>query len=125
MDNRSAQNAKWEKALLKLELETLKDKEFNLDLTGLSFDEIENYTETKLNFQAPNNIVADINLDNVLPPTSSVKMQQLFFTKEQSDKFKIMIDDLQKEYNKSNLTDTVYTIIEKEYKEFKDETNKS
>ena len=52
-------------------------------------------------------------------------MQQLFFTKEQSDKFKIMIDDLQKEYNKSNLTDTVYTIIEKEYKEFKDETNKS
>tara|TARA_A100001388_G_scaffold258727_1_gene225480 strand:- start:74 stop:700 length:627 start_codon:yes stop_codon:yes gene_type:complete len=123
MDNRSGQNSKWEKALLKAELQYLTDKEFNLDFTGLGFDEIQDITEKKLEFNAPNNLVADINLDNIQPPSSSVKMQQLFFTKEQSEKFNMMIEELKVEYNKANLTDTVFTIIEKEYKEYKNEKN--
>ena len=36
MDNRSGENSKWEKALLKLELEALKEQDFNLDLTGFN-----------------------------------------------------------------------------------------
>ena len=31
MDNRSGENSKWEKALLKMEMEALKDENFNLD----------------------------------------------------------------------------------------------
>ena len=61
MDNRSGENSKWEKALLKLELEALKEQDFNLDLTGFNFDEINNLLETQPIFKAPNDMIADIN----------------------------------------------------------------
>ena len=50
MDNRSGENSKWEKALLRMEMEALKDENFNLDLTGFNFDEINKLMEkTSLN----------------------------------------------------------------------------
>ena len=49
-------------------------------------------------------------------------MVQLYFTTEQALQFRKMIEDLQKEFNKENATDTVYAIIEKEHKEYKRET---
>ena len=67
-------------------------------------------------------MIADFNTDEIKAPTSSVKMVQLYFTTEQALQFRKMIEDLQKEFNKENATDTVYAIIEKEHKEYKRET---
>lgn len=122
MDNRSNENAKWEKNLLKEEIKVLQDEDFNLDFTGLNFDEIEKYLETQPVFNPTNNLIADIITDEIEAPLSSVKMIQLYFNTEQANSFKKMIEVLQKELNKSNTTDTVFSIVEKEFKEYKKET---
>ena len=121
MDNRSGESSKWEKTLLKNEINLLKDENFNLDLTGLTFAEINKITETEAIFKAPNDMIAEINTDSIQPPNSSVKMLQLFFNSETEVKFRLMMKELQKEYNKTNITDTVFAIVEKEYKLYKDE----
>ena len=54
-------------------------------------------------FKAPNDMIADINTDSIQAPNSSVKMMQLFFTTETEKKFREMVKELQKEYNKSML----------------------
>ena len=124
MDNRSGEESKWEKELLKNELNILRDKDFNLDLTGLSFDEIEKITDTKPIFEPTNDLIADINLEKVTAPTSTVKMVQLFFNNDTEQKFRSMVKELQTEYNKDNITDTVFAVIEREYKNYKQETSK-
>ena len=35
-----------------------------------------------------------------------------------------MVKELESEYNKDNITDTVFAIVEREYKNYKDETAK-
>jgi len=122
MDNRSGENAKWEKTLLKQEIEALQNDDFNLDFTGLNFDQIEKILEIQPIFNPPNNLIADINTEEIQAPMSSVKMVQLYFNTEQANSFKKMIEVLQKELNKNNTTDTVFSIVEKEYKEYKKET---
>ena len=122
MDNRSGEESKWEKELLKSEINILKDKDFNLDLTGLTFDEIENFTDTQPIFEATNDIIGDVNTDDILAPISTVKMVQLFFNDETEQKFRAMIKELQPEYNKDNITDTVFAVVEREFKNYKDET---
>ncbi len=121
MDNRSGQESKWEKELLKQELSTLQDENFDIDLTGLSFDEIQDITKEKLEFKPTNDLVADINLEDIKAPTSTVKMLQLFLNDESEKKFRNMIKELQVEYNTDNLTDTVFAVVEREYKNYKDE----
>ena len=121
MDNRSGEESKWEKELLKGEINILKDKDFNLDLTGLSFDEIENFTDTQPVFEATNDSIAAVNTDDILAPVSTVKMVQLFFNDETEKKFREMIKELQPEYNKDNITDTVFAVVEREFKNYKDE----
>lgn len=121
MDNRSGENSKWDKSLLKQEIDTLKDIDFNLDMTGFTFDELDKIMENNPIFKAPNDMIADINTDSIQAPNSSVKMMQLFFTTETEKKFREMVKELQEEYNKTNVTDTVFTIVEKEYKLYKDE----
>ena len=121
MDNRSGENSKWDKSLLKQEIDTLKDTDFNLDMTGFTFDELDKIMENNPIFKAPNDMIADINTDSIQAPNSSVKMMQLFFTIETEKKFREMVKELQEEYNKTNVTDTVFTIVEKEYKLYKDE----
>ena len=121
MDNRSGENSKWDKNLLKQEIDTLKDTDFNLDMTGFTFDELDKIMENNPIFKAPNDMIADINTDSIQAPNSSVKMMQLFFTTETEKKFREMVKELQEEYNKTNVTDTVFTIVEKEYKLYKDE----
>lgn len=121
MDNRSGDESKWEKDLLKQELLALQDANFDIDLTGLGFDEIQNFTEEKLEFKPTNDLKTDINLDDIQAPTSTVKMVQLFLDTETEQKFKQMIKELQVEYNKDNLTDTVFAVVEREYKNYKDE----
>ena len=122
MDNRSGEGSKWEKELLKNELNILRDKDFNLDLTGLNFDEIEKFTDTSPIFEPTNDIIADINTENITAPISTVKMVQLFFNDETEKKFRAMVKELQPEYNKDNITDTVFAIVEREFKNYKDET---
>ena len=122
MDNRSGEESKWEKELLKNELNILRDKDFNLDLTGLTFDEIEKFTDTKPVFNPTNDIIADINTEQITAPISTVKMVQLFFNDETEKKFRAMVKELESEYNKDNITDTVFAIVEREYKNYKDET---
>ena len=122
MDNRSGEESKWEKELLKSEINILKDKDFNLDLTGLTFDEIENFTDTQPIFEATNDLIGDVNTDDILAPVSTVKMVQLFFNDETEQKFRAMIKELQPEYNKDNITDTVFAVVEREFKNYKDET---
>jgi len=121
MDNRSGDESKWEKDLLKQELLALQDANFDIDLTGLGFDEIQNFTEEKLEFKPTNDLKTDINLDDIQAPTSTVKMVQLFLDTETEQKFKQMIKELQVEYNKDNLTDTVFAVVEREYKNYKNE----
>ena len=116
MDNRSGENSKWDKSLLKQEIDTLKDTDFNLDMTGFTFDELDKIMENNPIFKAPNDMIADINTDSIQAPNSSVKMMQLFFTTETEKKFREMVKELQEEYNKTNVTDTVFTSVEKEYK---------
>jgi len=48
-------------------------------------------------------------------------MVQLFLDTETEQKFKQMIKELQVEYNKDNLTDTVFAVVEREYKNYKNE----
>ncbi len=124
MDNRSGEGSKWEKELLKNELNILRDKDFNLDLTGLTFDEIEKFTDTSPIFEPTNDIIADINTEEITAPISTVKMVQLFFNDETEKKFRGMVKELQSEYNKDNITDTVFAIVEREFKNYKDETAK-
>ncbi|QGZ18194.1 ParB-like nuclease domain containing protein [Pelagibacter phage HTVC112P] len=124
MDNRSGEESKWEKELLKNELNILRDKDFNLDLTGLSFDEIEKFTDTIPIFEPTNDIMADINTDEITAPISTVKMVQLFFNNETEKKFRAMVKELETEYNKDNITDTVFAIVEREFKNYKDETTR-
>lgn len=40
MDNRSAQNSEWDMELLRVEMEGLKELDFDLDLTGFTSDEL-------------------------------------------------------------------------------------
>jgi len=124
MDNRSGEGSKWEKELLKNELNILRDKDFNLDLTGLTFDEIEKFTDTTPIFEPTNDIIADINTEEITAPISTVKMVQLFFNDETEKKFRSMVKELQPEYNKDNITDTVFAIVEREFKNYKNETAK-
>jgi len=124
MDNRSGEGSKWEKELLKNEINILRDKDFNLDLTGLTFDEIEKFTDTSPIFEPTNDIIADINTEEITAPISTVKMVQLFFNDETEKKFRSMVKELQPEYNKDNITDTVFAIVEREFKNYKDETAK-
>jgi len=124
MDNRSGEGSKWEKELLKNELNILRDKDFNLDLTGLTFDEIEKFTDTSPIFEPTNDIIADINTEEITAPISTVKMVQLFFNDETEKKFRAMVKELETEYNKDNITDTVFAIVEREFKNYKNETAK-
>ncbi len=124
MDNRSGEGSKWEKELLKNELNILREKDFNLDLTGLTFDEIEKFTDTSPIFEPTNDIIADINTEEITAPISTVKMVQLFFNDKTEKKFRSMVKELQPEYNKDNITDTVFAIVEREFKNYKDETAK-
>ncbi len=40
-DNRIAEQAGWDEELLRLELEALREEDFDLDITGFDFDEID------------------------------------------------------------------------------------
>jgi ParB family chromosome partitioning protein len=46
-DNKLTLNADWDEELLSIEMTDLRDMDFNLDLTGFSYEEIGNITKTQ------------------------------------------------------------------------------
>ena len=48
-------------------------------------------------------------------------MVQLFFNRKTAESFGKMIEELKKEYNTDNTTDTVFAVIEREFKQYKKE----
>jgi hypothetical protein len=117
MDNRSGEESKWENKLLAQELNMLKDKNFNLDLTGFNLTELENlFNDKDLDFKANDKI--DTNFDVDYPAdmeVSHVKMVQLFLNTETEKNFRLWCSELQKKLNTDNLTDTVYQVIKNAY----------
>ena len=115
MDNRSAEESKWDNKLLASELNILKDFDFDLDLTGFNLSELENLSKDKeLEFKQDPNTLMD-NFTTEFPEgmqVSHIKMVQLFLTIETEKQFKIWIAELQKQLGTDNLTDTVYKVIE-------------
>ena len=115
MDNRSAEESKWDNKLLASELNILKDFNFDLDLTGFNLSELENLSKDKeLEFKQDPNTLMD-NFTTEFPEgmqVSHIKMVQLFLTIETEKQFKIWIAELQKQLGTDNLTDTVYKVIE-------------
>ena len=116
MDNRAGENSKWEKTLLKLELETLKEQDFNLDFTGFNLTELENLSKDKLlNFKA-NDKIEDFNVEFPADmEVSHVKMVQLFLNIDTEKNFRLWVSELQKKLGTDNLTDTVYKIVNDAY----------
>ena len=118
MDNRSAEESKWDNKLLASELNILKDFDFDLDLTGFNLSELENLSKDKeLEFKQDPNTLMD-NFTTEFPEgmqVSHIKMVQLFLTIETEKQFKIWIAELQKQLGTDNLTDTVYKVIENAY----------
>ena len=115
MDNRSAEESKWDNKLLASELNILKDFNFDLDLTGFNLSELENLSiDKELEFKQDPNTLMD-NFTTEFPEgmqVSHIKMVQLFLTIETEKQFKIWIAELQKQLGTDNLTDTVYKVIE-------------
>ena len=115
MDNRSAEESKWDNKLLASELNILKDFDFDLDLTGFNLSELENLSiDKELEFKQDPNTLMD-NFTTEFPEgmqVSHIKMVQLFLTIETEKQFKIWIAELQKQLGTDNLTDTVYKVIE-------------
>ena len=115
MDNRSAEESKWDNKLLASELNILKDFNFDLDLTGFNLSELENLSKDKeLEFKQDPNTLMD-NFTTEFPEgmqVSHIKMGQLFLNIETEKSFRVWILELQKQLGTDNLTDTVYKVIE-------------
>ena len=118
MDNRSAEESKWDNKLLASELNILKDFNFDLDLTGFNLSELENLSKDKeLEFKQDPNTLMD-NFTTEFPEgmqVSHIKMVQLFLNIETEKSFRVWILELQKQLCTDNLTDTVYKVIENAY----------
>jgi len=118
MDNRSAEESKWDNKLLASELNILKDFNFDLDLTGFNLSELENLSKDKeLEFKQDPNTLMD-NFTTEFPEgmqVSHIKMVQLFLNIETEKSFRVWILELQKQLGTDNLTDTVYKVIENAY----------
>jgi hypothetical protein len=117
MDNKSQETSQWDNELLAGEFAKLADTNYDLDLTGFNFDEIEKMTASMLEFDEPETIITEDNYDNFDEvQTSNVRMVNIFLNSENEPKFQEMIANLKEKWQKENLTDTVYEAVEKSYK---------
>lgn len=88
-DNKMALNAGWDEELLKLELESLKELDFDLDLTGFNLEEINELTKFDINENE-----FDTNFE--LPNGDKSEIEQITFTlhKEQAEKIREAIKNV-------------------------------
>ena len=114
MDNKSAEFAIWDKALLKDELLAIADLDFDMTLTGFDLSDINKLTaDALLNLpdEAEDNfLLADASTDKFQP--SNVRLFQLFFNTETEIEFREMCTRLQEYHHLDNISDTVFKVIE-------------
>jgi ParB-like chromosome segregation protein Spo0J len=122
MDNKSAEFAIWDKALLKDELLAIADLDFDMTATGFDLSDINKLTaDALLNLPNENDdddlLLEDESVDNFQP--SNVRLFQLFFNTETEKIFREMCRQLQEYYHLDNISDTVYKVIEDANKSIK------
>ncbi len=117
MDNKSQDSSQWDNDLLAGEFAKLADTDYDLDLTGFNFDEIEKMTASMLEFDEPDIIVTDDNFEDFGEvQTSNVRMVNIFLNSETEPKFQEMVANLKEKWQKENLTDTVFEAVERSFK---------
>lgn len=117
MDNKSQDFSQWDNELLAGEFAKLADSDYDLDLTGFNFDEIEKMTASMLEFDEPETIVTEDNFEDFGEvQTSNVRMVNIFLNSETEPKFQEMIANLKEKWQKENLTDTVFEAVERSFK---------
>ena len=117
MDNKSQDSSQWDNDLLAGEFAKLADSDYDLDLTGFNFDEIEKMTASMLEFDEPETIVTEDNFDDFGEvQTSNVRMVNIFLNSETEPKFQQMVAKLKEKWQKENLTDTVFEAVERSFK---------
>tara|TARA_R110000803_G_scaffold103168_1_gene171282 strand:+ start:198 stop:824 length:627 start_codon:yes stop_codon:yes gene_type:complete len=113
MDNKSQDFSEWDTDALGIELEKLALNDFDLDMTGFDFKEIEKITSDMLNFQEPEELIIEENFDDIDNlQSSNVRMVSIFLNQDNESLFQDMILKLRDRWNLDNLTDAVYKAVE-------------
>ena len=106
-DNRLNQDASWDTKLLNLEFNDLIGDNYNLDHLGFTNDELDN-----LFLKDEKGSEEELNPDDFPDEEiSDVKMVQLFFNKENDEKFREAIDKIYKKHNIDNISDAVLRAV--------------
>ena len=106
-DNRLNQDASWDTKLLNLEFNDLIGDNYNLDHLGFTNDELDN-----LFLKDQKGSEEELNPDDFPDEEiSDVKMVQLFFNKENDEKFRQAIDKIYKKHNIDNISDAVLRAV--------------
>lgn len=72
-DNRLTEDSEWDNELLKLELDHLKELDFNIDVCGFEIKEIELLEESKEDFKNKEVDISDIEIDLIECPKCKFK----------------------------------------------------
>lgn len=114
MDNRSQDFAEWDNDLLGIEFAKLAGGDFDLDMTGFDFKEIEELTANMMEFEEPETLVLDEDFEELTDTISSnVRMVNLFLNEETEPVFQEMVTQLKARWGVVNLTETVYQAVER------------
>ena len=106
-DNRLNQDASWDTKLLNLEFNDLIGDNYNLDHLGFTNDELDN-----LFLKDEKGSGEELNPDDFPDEEiSDIKMVQLFFNKENDEKFREAIDKIYKKHNIDNISDAVLRAV--------------
>lgn len=114
-DNRLAE-APWDEDLLKIDLESLKSENFNLELTGFDASELDFYLGLDENDvmnakKSAEESSEDDSEEAEEYEASHVRMLQLFLNDDSHPEMMKKLTDLQHSYGKSNITDAAIEAI--------------
>jgi ParB-like chromosome segregation protein Spo0J len=116
MDNKAQDFSEWDKNLLSKELQALSETDFDLELTGFKFDEIAKITSDLLDFEEPEEIITNSELEQLTDiQASNVRMINLFLNQESEPYFQEMVMSLRERWKKENITDAVFQAVEIAY----------
>ncbi len=117
-DNKLAENAKWDKDMLKIELGDLRSAGFDINLTGFGKLELDDLLGSKdgldlggLGGGEPG--ITNSGQSGLNPPASHVRMVQLFLDDTSQPAFLERCEKLQEVYGTETLTDTVLEAVKR------------
>lgn len=120
-DNKTASLATWDDELLKQILGELKEQDYDLTLTA--FDDVElrvlmgsDSGDLSTYGGEPRDETPTPSEDTDAPPASTVRMVQLYLSETSHPVFTKWVDGLAKLFGTSNVTETVYKAMEKQFK---------